>query len=329
MAWYPKDKFIWDAWFVWEEQNLHAFYLQADRRECNHDPEARHNLASVGHAVRNDHGWQEIGTSFAKSASWDDVSIWTGCVVRAAEQKEFLLFYTARNSREALLDTPSERQRPQHIGLATTTDLHHWQRVPQSLAAPLLPNPGKRFGLDGVAWRDPYVVSFDHQYYMFICARLEQETECGLVTYVTSQDLLHWSREPQFIQCPMEFYQMEVPQVFWRRSGAGKRCYVIFCAQEKDCSAARRAKHLACETGTYYLKSDELPLDYEGIPAFTKSADLLMPNIYAGKLLKPECDAAPMFLGFVWADEAGAFVGGISDPVRVHFAEDGSILAAN
>ena len=122
---------------------------------------------------------------------------------------------------------------------------------------------------------------------------------------------------------------MDVPQVFWRRSGAGKRCYVIFCAQEKDCSEARRANHLACATGTYYLQSDELPLAYEGIPIFTESAQLLMPNLYAGKLLKPECDETPVLLGFVWADEAGNFVGGISDPVRAQFAADGSIFAAN
>lgn len=327
MPWNPNDKFIWDAWYAWEGENLHAFYLQANRHECNHDPEARHNLASVGHAVRNGNGWHEIGTTFAKSERWDDVAIWTGCVVRAAN--EYLLFYTARNSREAPLDTPSEQQRPQHIGLATSQDLHHWERLPQSIEAPIIPNPGQRFGLDGVAWRDPYIVRVGDKFYAFLCARLEQETECGVVAYVTSDDLLHWSNEPQFIQCPREFYQMEVPQVFWRPSGAGQRCYLIFCAQEKDCSEARRAKNLACETGTYYLPSDELPLDYEGIPAFTESARLLMPNLYAGKLLKPEGDEAPMLLGFVWADEAGNFVGGITDPVRVRFAEDGSIFAAN
>ncbi len=325
MSWTPHDKFIWDAWYAWEGETLHAFYLQANRAECQHDPEARHNLASVGHAVKGSHGWSEIGTTFTKSTQWDDVAIWTGCVLRAADQ--YWLFYTARNSREAPLATPSEHQRPQHIGLAISTDLHHWQRVPQSIEAPVIPNPGQRFGLDGVAWRDPYVVRFDDKFHVFICARLQQETECGVIAYLTSPDLQHWPLEPNFIQCPREFYQMEVPQVFWRHSGAGKRCYVIFCAQEKDCSAARRAKNLACATGTYYLQSEELALEYEGIPAFTSSAQLLMPNIYAGKLLQPESDEAPILLGFVWADEAGNFVGGISDPVRVQFADDGSLFA--
>ncbi|HEX4947873.1 MAG TPA: hypothetical protein VFZ34_14470 [Blastocatellia bacterium] len=327
MPWTPTDKFIWDTWYAWKGDNLHAFYLQADRNECQHNADARHDLASVGHAVRNEHGWQELGTAFTRSEHWDDIAIWTGCVVRTA--REYLLFYTARNSREALIATPSERQRPQHIGLATSTDLHHWQRAPQSLTAPLIPNPGMRFGLDGVAWRDPYVSRLGNEFYMFLCARLAQDTEGGVIVYLTSQDLQHWSDEPRFIQCPMEFYQMEVPQVFWRPSGQGKRCYVIFCAQEKDCAETRRTRGLACATGTYYLQSDVLPLDYEGIPPFTSSARLLLPNLYAGKLLKPESDDAPIVLGFVWADAAGNFVGGISDPVRVRFAEDGSILAAN
>lgn len=327
MPWTPNDKYIWDAWYAWEGERLHAFYLQANRTECNYDPEARHNLASVGHAVMNGNRWQEIGTTFARSDGWDDVAIWTGCVVEANQQ--YLLFYTARNSRELPIHTPSEQQRPQHIGVATSTDLHHWQRAPQSLVTPIIPNPGKRFGLDGVAWRDPYIVRMDNKYYAFICARLDQETECGLVAYVTSDDLCHWSTEPQFIQCPMEFYQMEVPQIFWRQSGEGKRCYVIFCAQEKDCSAARRAKGLECKIGTYYLQSDEMPLDYQGVPTFTKSAQLLMPNLYAGKLLKPECDETPILLGFVWADATGNFVGGISDPVRVQFAAEGSITFTN
>jgi beta-fructofuranosidase len=325
MPWTPNGKFIWDAWYAWEGDQLHAFYLQANRAECNNDPDARHNLASVGHAVLNGNGWQEIGTTFAKSEGWDDVAIWTGCVVPTGSQ--YLLFYTARNSREPLIHTPFEQQRPQHIGLATSTDLHHWQRAPNSLVRPVIPNPGQRFGLDGVAWRDPYIVRLGEKYYAFICARLDRETECGVVAYVTSDDLCTWSTEPQLIQCPREFYQMEVPQLFWRRSGKGKRCYLIFCAQEKDCSAARRAKKLACETGTYYLQSEELPLDYEGLPTFTESARLLLPNLYAGKLLRPECDEAPILLGFVWADASGNFVGGISDPVRVRFAENGSINA--
>ncbi len=329
MPWYPKDKFIWDPWFVSEGEKLHAYYLQADRHECNHDPDARHNLASVGHAIKNGHGWHELGTSFATSQQWDDVAIWTGSIIRSPELNQYLLFYTARNSREAPRATPSEKQRPQHIGLATSTDLHHWQRASQSIEAPIIPNPGHRFGLDGVAWRDPYIARFDDKYYAFICARLDQEVECGLIAYLTSTDLLHWTDKPEFIVCPMEFYQMEVPQVFWRRSGTGKRCYIIFCTQEKDCSKARRQKNLACKTGTYYLKSEELPLDYQGIPVFKESAELLVSNIYAGKIIEPENDQSSILLGFVWADEAGNFVGGISDPVHISFADNGSLVAAN
>ena len=99
MPWYPKDKFVWDSWFVLEGEKLHAYYLQADRHACNHDPDARHNLASVGHAVKNGNGWYELGTSFAASHQWDDVAIWTGSVIHSPKLNQYLLFYTARNSR--------------------------------------------------------------------------------------------------------------------------------------------------------------------------------------------------------------------------------------
>ena len=45
----------------------------------------------------------------------------------------------------------------------------------------------------------------------------------------------------------------------------------------------------------------------------------------AGRLLKPETVEAPLFFGFQWADEAGHFVGGLSDPMRTEFASDGTI----
>ena len=173
MSWTPNDKFIWDAWYAWEGDDLHAFYLQADRNECHHNPEARHNLASVGHAVMNSHGWHEIGTTFAKSERWDDVAIWTGCVVRAPGA--YLLFYTARNSCEAPIDTPSERQRPQHIGLATSQDLQHWQRVPQSWK-----RPSSRIRANASAWTaSPGVIRM-----LFV-----------LTTNITLSSVRGWSRK--------------------------------------------------------------------------------------------------------------------------------------
>ncbi len=333
MSWSPPNKYVWDSWFYWRGDELHAFYLQADHAACGFDAEARHNLASVGHAVWSAHGWQECREALAPdhNGGWDSLAIWTGSVIQGDNDQPYHLFYTSRSKEHAPLWTPSEWQRPQHIGVAVSDDLSHWQRTPATQRAPVIPNLGQQFGLDGVAWRDPYVVRLnDNQYAALICARLQPNGDSafdagGVVAYVTSPDLQEWDATPQLIETPREFYQMEVPQIFWREFAEGTRCYLLFCAQERDCSPERQARGLACATGTYYLQSSLLPHGETSIPAFPSSAQLLAAGLYGGKLLKPETDDSPVLLGFPWADAAGQFVGGISDPLRVRFDADGSI----
>lgn len=335
MSWSPPNKYVWDSWFAWHGEELHAFYLQADKAACGFDPEARHNLASVGHAVWTAGGWQECREALAArgNGAWDSLALWTGSVMQTERDQPYLMFYTSRSKEQAPLWTPSEWQRPQHIGCAVSEDLLHWQRTPDSLRAPVIPNPGQRFGLDGVAWRDPYVVRLGaNQYAALICARLQPNGDGfdagGVVAYVTSPDLREWDATPRLIETPREFYQMEVPQIFWREFADGLRCYLLFCAQERDCSPERQARGMACVTGTYYLQSALLPPGTTSIPAFHDSAQLLAEGLYGGKLLKPETDEAPTLLGFPWADQSGHFIGGISDPSRVRFDADGTIRPA-
>lgn len=339
MPWFPRDQYLWDFWFTQKDDELHVFYLQASQRECNFDPEQRHNLAAVGHAILTENGWQEIGTApaFAKSpnGSWDNISIWTGSVIQDPQSGLFYLFYTSRRKEDAPLWTPSEVQRPQQIGVATSRDLTAWERTPASLLAPVIPNPGVNENFDGVAWRDPFVIKAeDGFFYAFICARANPQyspaavTAGGIIAYVKSQNLQNWENtQPEILIRSDEFYQLEVPQVFWRKTAAGKRFYLLFCAQEKDCSEKRRAKFptAECQTGTYYLHSELLPLDFQGIPKLSDTARLLAAGWYGGRLLQPETENNPQFFGFKWADADGNFVGGISDPMCTEFLADGSM----
>lgn len=336
MSWSPEDKYLWDCWFAWKGEELHAFYLQADRAACQHNPDARHDLSAIGHAVMTPHGWQALNDhevlSRPRDDAWDNLSLWTGSIIQPAPTRPWHLFYTARRREDAPVRTPAEWQRPQQIGAALSNDLINWRRTRASQTAPVIPNPGREYGLDGVAWRDPYVIrGADGQYYAFICARLDPEKNHlssdagGVVAYVSSPDLEQWETQPRLVRCPHEFYQMEVPQIFWRRFDEGLRCYLLFCAQEKDCSPLRRLRGLECETGTYYLQSSLLPHDDQSIPVFAESARLLARGLYAGKLIRPETDDRPLFFGFPWADPEGNFIGGISDPLRARFCEDGAL----
>jgi beta-fructofuranosidase len=175
----------------------------------------------------------------------------------------------------------------------------------------------------------------DGAWYAFICARLNPLDRDnrhygldagGAIAWLRSDKLEEWRvEETRRLITSDEFYQLEVPQVFWRAFAQGKRFYLLFSAQEKDCSQLRRQRGAACATGTYYLRSALLPRDYRGIPPLEQTAQLLAPGLYAGKLLKPETEEYPILFGFPWADAAGHFAGGISDPLEARFCDDGTI----
>lgn len=345
MPWFPQNKYLWDFWFARKGGELHAFYLQACQAGCGFNPELRHSLSSIGHAVMTPLGWRELETvalAHSEGKTWDNLSIWTGCIVQDSSSGLYYLFYTSRRKEDKALWTPSEWQRPQQIGLAVSEDLINWKRTEMSTKAPIIPNPGRMIGLDGVAWRDPYLIrGEDGFWHAFICARLNPDDRQNKDIGVDAGGVIAWLRtdDPEKWDCYQtskwivsdEFYQMEVPQLFWRRFNNGKRFYLIFCAQEKDCSRARRQRVSPdqCQTGTYYLMSELLPHDHNEIPKLNGSARLLADGWYAGRLLDPENEEFPAFFGFQWADQAGRFVGGISDPMRTRFDENGTIEILN
>jgi beta-fructofuranosidase len=348
MAWFPHNKYIWDFWLTWDKhQQLHLFYLQAPQLECQFNPDNRHDRASVGHAILTDWGWQEVCTEepiLARSLeqdAWDDLSIWTGSIIQSPLDDRYYLFYTSRRKADHLIWTPHEWQRSQNIGVAVSDDLDQWHR----LGTPnrVIPNPGPIAPFDGVNWRDPYVIynADDQQFYAFICAHTQGEAEAGgIIAYVTAPNLIDWSPQPQILMTSHDFYQMEVPQLFWRITEEGtKRLYLLFCAQAKDCSRHWRQQGKAAQTGTYYRVSRPLPIDhpvdYQTIP-WQGDAELLVEGFYAGKLiwkftdaqtaLTLQSDTIVKFLGFQWSDQADRFVGGISDPMPVRFQADGAIV---
>lgn len=343
MPWFPPNKYLWDFWFAWKEDELHVFYLQAEQQECNYNPDWRHDRPSIGHAVLSQWGWKEVNIALTKAEgdAWDNLSLWTGSIIQKSETGPYYMFYTARRREDVPIWTPSEWQRPQHIGAAVSEDMLTWQRTEASRIGPVIPNPGSGGRFDGVSWRDPFVIrEEDRWFYAFICARLNPEGDGtshltkpafdagSVIAWVRSSDLDSWEHsEPGILLASEDFYQMEVPQVFWRRTCNGKRFYLLFCAQEKDCSRSRRKRMPPeeCQTGTYYVSSRELPNDYQGIPELEEPAHLLAPGLYAGKLIRPQSHVNPIFFGFVWADAAGYFVGGLSDPIHTQFDDDGTI----
>ena len=332
MPWLPRNKFCWDFWFAWQGQQLHVFYLQASTFACAFNPTRRHNLASIGHAIMTEYGWQEVDPQTPVLAPregkfWDNLSIWTGSIIET--EGLYYLVYSARSKDTPLIQTPHERRIPQNIGIAVSSDLRTWARTPATEVAPVIPNPGVDSEFDGSNWRDPYVIKddIDGQFYAFICAH-SQHSEAdvgGLIAYATSTDMAEWQQSYKVLYASQEFYLLEVPQVFWRQmSDRSWRLYLLFAPHWSPFFVQPRQVGV-----TYYVRSqpiaDRRQVSYDRIPWEPEPANLLCDGLFAGKLLKPDTELYPGFIGFQKEDEAGNFVGGLSDPLWAVFQDDGKI----
>lgn len=326
MPFQPEEKYVWDLWFAHDGKEQHLFYLQADREACDFDHHKRHNLSSVGHALIKDGQICDASKGSVFSASttddtWDNFSIWTGSIIKDPDSRKFLMFYTARKREDIAIETPSEFQRPQNIGLAVSDDLVNWKRHPNSVSSPVIANPGTSDHFDGVAWRDPYVFKLGDYFYCLITARLEPNEKYnigdwdqgGTIAWLRSKDLYDWSAAtPQILVTSRHFYELEVPQLFSHEIEGKRVYYLIFCAQRKACSKERLEQLPDSEnqSGTYLFTSEPMELESLELPRFESPAKLLTPGLYAGKILNPE-STSPTIYGFHIGTDEESQCGGI------------------
>ena len=321
MVFTPEEHYLWDFWLVspdeWRDARAlyHLYYLQAPR--SLHDPDLRHRVATVGHAVSPDlRRWMHRGTVLEAGlpGSWDDRAIWTGSVT--IRDGLAYMFYTGLSQAE---QAPVQR-----IGLAISADLEHWERHPGN---PLLevdtrwyePQSVEQWGIQ--TWRDPYVVyaSDEQAYYMFLSARVNEGSYDGraVIGLARSTNLLSWEILPP-VSIPGDFMEMEVPQVV----PLNGRYYLLFCATRH---AGARLSPLQSESwvGTHYLVADKLTGPYRPLSDEPLVADALG-TYYAGKLVLESAGSLSFMAWRQW-DEAGNFCGSLSDPAEVHVLPGGRL----
>jgi beta-fructofuranosidase len=314
----PSDRLVWDFWFAPKRlgEPYHLFHLQAPRNLL--DPEQRHWVASVGHAVSQDliH-WIERPTALVPGSpeSWDDRAIWTGSIVEC--DGRYYWFYTAVNQRDRI----------QRIGLATSTDpgLNQWERHP---ANPILEADSRWYEkadpttANSEACRDPWVVAdpADGTWWMFFTAGVNHGPSegRGVVGCARSSDLVHWEQLPPVTR-PGEFGELEVPQPFT----LGGRWYMLFCTAKH--SAARRARRgLAADWfGTHYLVADALTGPYYLLTDVALVGDA-QGTFYAGRVVEVPSGRL-VFLAWRRLDDDGRFLGALSDPAAVELLPDGRL----
>jgi beta-fructofuranosidase len=310
-----EDKWVWDLWLAPEKVDgkWHIFFLQAPRSLIN--PDLRHANATVGHATSSDlSDWEYVGTALEPSApgTWDDRAIWTGSIIKS-DAGLWHMFYTGTNkSKESGL--------VQRIGVATSTDLIHWQKKEgfvteadeqwyERLAQVMEEKEAGAPSWYEEAWRDPWVFKdkTSNEWVMLITARSKTGSydARGTIGVARSKDLLNWQVcEP--LKVESEFGHFEVPQLMYSTES---ELVISFCLASNNHAATRLARGERAWTGNGIMRSSS----FNGVWSVENEPFLEDPHYAARIIHDDEKLIAMAWLNFIGAD----FQGFIDDPIDV------------
>lgn len=300
-----EDHWVWDFWFADDGDTFHLYYLHAPKSLG--DPQLRHRNARIGHATSTDlRVWRDHGAilSPGNSGDFDETATWTGSVVRA-QDGTWRMFYTGAR----FLDDVSHAN-IESIGMATSTDLHTWSKLP----GPVVTADPRWYETLGTsswpeeAWRDPWVFanSAGNGWHMLITARGAHgdEFDRAVIGHAVSSDLNTWTVRPPLSDPGSGFKHLEVLQLLTSHDGS----HLLFSCDTGMLSGARSR---GGETGGVWVL-DVSDLSGRFDPA---SARLLTDeHLYSGRAITDRNGTA-VLLAFHNIDDAGAFIGGISDPI--------------
>jgi len=251
---------VWDFWYWYDADSgiFRVYFLNAPKELVAKDEHHFHSV--VGYAETNDFtaiDWIEDEAFTAQAGSWDNASIWTGCVRRPSEDSDFLLFYTSR-------DETGGNKMTQHIGLARSSDGRHWDR---DSGIKLSADPS-RYETKCLqpqddtthAWRDPFLFHQDGVPQMLVAAKSIQSPlgrkGCVALLSNPSGDYRNWETKAP-IYAPSQFSECEVPQLY--SSPDGQTRLYFSCQAKFDHS--REPASSAPEGGRLYawgLETKEL-----------------------------------------------------------------------
>lgn len=309
------DVWTWDMWFADDGELFHAFFLKASR--ALHDPNRRHFNVTVGHAISRDlRAWTEVEDALVKSeaVAFDDLSTWTGSIVRAHDGG-WRLFYTGTSAAEG--------GSVQRIGTARSTDLYRWTKDSATALSEADPRWYEKLDRDvwfDEAWRDPWVFHDGSEWHMLITARASSGPahERGVIGHAVSTDLDQWETRPPLSAIGGGFGQLEVPQL---AEVEGRRVLIFSCLRN-EMSAARLADDDAGGIWTVAIDDTTGPYPIHNATRLTDE------SLYAGRLIRDRSGQWNL-IAFHNTDSTGAFVGAMSDPLPVAWAADGTLRLAD
>ncbi|CAL4858831.1 glycosyl hydrolase family 32 [Microbacterium sp. MM2322] len=295
MAFAPDGHWVWDFWVADDGETFHLYYLRAPT--ALGDPELRHRNARIGHATSADlTDWTDHGEVLGPGAAgaFDETATWTGSVVRG-DDGLWRMFYTGA----AFLEASSARN-IESIGMATSADLHRWDKRDGFVVRAA----GEYYEKLGdtawpeEAWRDPWVFRdpAGDGWHMLITARGKDADTAtgGVVGHAWSPDLDTWTVQPPLTEPSQAFAHLEVLQV----ADIDGTAVVLFSAVRAD-----------GVEGVWAAPADALVRD---VPV--DDARLLLPvPAYAARVVTDRAGAA-VVLAFT-RDDHGA-PAGITDPIH-------------
>jgi len=302
---------VWDLWLADDGERYHLYYLHAPRSLG--DEQLRHRHARIGHATSTDlTHWSDHGEVLGpgEPGAFDASATWTGSVVRG-DDGLWRMFYTGSRFLTADAGTNIET-----IGVATSTDLHHWVKAPGPVAAA---DPRWYETLaDGTwreeAWRDPWVQrGADGRWHMLVTARARtgDGADRGVVGHAVSDDLEQWEVLPPLSEPGGGFAHLEVPQLI---DVDGERILLLSCSTS-DLTGAR-----AGEVGGIYSvglgPSGAGPDGFDEPYPIADAVRLVDDSLYAGRIIQDRAGQA-VLLAFANGGAHGAFGGAITDPIPV------------
>lgn len=298
---------VWDFWLADDGDLFHMYYLHAPKSLG--DQHLRHRNARVGHATSTDlTHWTDLGVVLepGEPGAFDETATWTGSVI-CGPDGTWRMFYTG--SRFLAADSNANIET---VGVATSTDLHHWTKLP----GPIVAADARWYETLGdsswpeEAWRDPWVFpdSAGDGWHMLITARANtgDERDRGVVGHAVSSDLLTWEVRPPLTTPGSGFAHLEVPQV----TTIDGRSVLLF-----SCDSPALAGSRAGTTGGIWALGIDSP---EG-PFDAGSSRLLVDeSLYSGRLIRDR-SGAWVLLAFENSTSDGGFTGSLSDPIPVDF----------
>jgi len=297
------SSWVWDFWIADDGDRYHLFFLKASRALL--DPDRRHWRATIGHASSTDlTTWIEHTDAVIPddSPAFDDLSTWTGSVVRD-DNGTWRMFYTAVSRAEGGLN--------QRISSVVSDDLFTWRREPGRQIL----EPDARYyetaetrNWPDQAWRDPWVFRDQGNWHMLITARANHgdPDNRGVVGHATSPDLTHWTVQPPLSEPGAGFGHIEVVQtVVVDGTSVG-----IFSCLASELSTARHAQDPV--GGIWAFPTDSLTGPFHLADAYRLTDE----RLYVGRLVQDR-EGQWQILSFRNDDENGDWVGEISDPQPV------------